>query len=129
MTNRILYLDFLKGVSILFVVLLHVAALGLSASPVGSYSWEISNIIDSLCRFVVPVFVMISGALLMDKLKDFHLYKSFKRLFFPLILWSLLYAFVVIAYQYRNISLDSISALLKLTFITPTHNWFLFMLI
>lgn len=129
MINRILYLDFLKGFSIFFVVLLHVSALGLSMSPIGSFSWEVSNIIDSSCRFVVPVFVMISGALLMDKVREFNLYKSLMRLFFPLSLWSFFYAFVVVAYHSKSISLESLSALLKLTFLIPTHNWFLFMLI
>lgn len=127
--DRIFYLDFLKGVSILFVVLLHTAALGLSMSEIGSVTWEICNITDSLCRFVVPMFVMISGALLLNEDKQFHIVKSTKRLLIPLILWSLLYAFVVVAYQYRSISLDSISEFLRLTFLTPTHNWFLFMLI
>lgn len=127
--KRIFYLDFLKGVAIFFVVLLHTAALGLSRAEIGTFTWEVCNVIDSLCRFVVPIFVMISGALLLDEKKSFYLQKSLKRLFIPLIMWSMLYALLVIAYQIRTVSFDSFTAFLKLSFITPTHNWFLFMLI
>lgn len=127
--NRIFYLDFLKGVSIFFVVLLHTAALGLSMTEIGSFTWEVCNVLDSLSRFVVPVFVMISGALLLNDRREFHLLKSLKRLIIPLVLWSMLYAFVVTAYQMRTISMEAFIAFLKLSFLSPTHNWFLFMLI
>ena len=63
--NRIFYLDLLKGVSIFFVVLLHTAGLGLSMTQIGSFTWQVCNVFDSLSRFVVPVFVMISGALVL----------------------------------------------------------------
>lgn len=129
MNNRIFYLDFLKGISIFFVVLLHVSAIGLSNFPIGDFSWEICNIVDSFSRFVVPIFVMISGALLIEKAQKFNLYKSFKRLFIPLVLWSALYALVVNIYRYKGITSEFFIDFLKLTFITPTHNWFLFMLI
>lgn len=127
--NRIFYLDLLKGVSIFFVVLLHTAALGLSMSEIGSVTWEICNVTDSLCRFVVPVFVMISGALLLNENRPFHLIKSVRRLFVPLVLWSMLYSFVVVAYRNHSVSWESVTDFLCLTFLTPTHNWFLFMLI
>ena len=70
--KRIFYLDFLKGVAIFFVVLLHTAALGLSRAEIGTFTWEVCNVIDSLCRFVVPIFVIISGALLLDEKKSFY---------------------------------------------------------
>lgn len=129
MSQRIFYLDLLKGVSIVFVVLLHVSALGLSETNVGNYAWEVYIIADSFCRFTVPVFVMISGALMLDEKKEFKLIKSVRRLMVPLFLWSFLYALVVIGYQYREVSLESLQKILRLTFVTPTHNWFLFMLI
>lgn len=127
--NRIFYLDLLKGVSIFFVVLLHTAALGLSMSDIGSVVWEVCNVTDSLCRFVVPVFVMISGTLLLNNNRQYHLFKSVKRLIIPLLLWSMLYSFMAVTYQYRMISFESVTAFLRLTFLTPTHNWFLYMLI
>lgn len=127
--NRIFYLDLLKGVSIFFVVLLHTAALGLSMSDIGSVVWEVRNVTDSLCRFVVPVFVMISGTLLLNNNRQYHLFKSVKRLIIPLLLWSMLYSFMAVTYQYRMISFESVTAFLRLTFLTPTHNWFLYMLI
>lgn len=56
-------------------------------------------------------------------------YKSVKRLAIPLLLWSAFFSFVVTLNTYRCVSSESIIAFLKLTFLTPTHNWFLFMLI
>lgn len=129
MRQRIFYLDVIKGTAIFFVVMLHIAALGLSREEVGSQYWNICNIFDSLCRCTVPLFIMVSGVLLLQPSKPFNLRKSIKRLVFPLIIWSALYAFCVTLNEYRAISVEWFLSFLKLTFVTPTHNYFLYLLL
>lgn len=70
--QRILYLDILKGVSIFFVIMLHMSGPCVCEESLGSTYWWIGNILDSICRFTVPVFVMVSGALFLNPSKTFR---------------------------------------------------------
>ena len=72
------------------VVMLHVAAMGFSSFD---GQWWASNFYDSLVRSCVPIFLMISGVLLLGKreaLREFFK-KRFVRILPPLIFWSLFY--------------------------------------
>ena len=72
------------------VVMLHVAAVNFS---VFDDQWWASNFYDSLTRSCVPVFLMISGVLLLGKqetLPEFFR-KRFVRVIPPLLFWSLFY--------------------------------------
>ena len=64
--NRIYYLDILRVIACLFVILIHSSAQYVIEN-VGSLNFWTGNIIDGLSRVAVPIFVMISGALLLDK--------------------------------------------------------------
>lgn len=66
-SNRIVYFDVLRAVSIIAVIMLHVTATALHNYEIGTLEWNISNLYSSLSRFAVPVFIMISGALLLEK--------------------------------------------------------------
>lgn len=87
--NRILYLDEVRGLAIILVVLGHI---------VRSYSkdfttWMISSGIFSMTRIGVPLFFTVSGALLLTKrhgLDDF-LEKRFKRVVLPFVFWIIVY--------------------------------------
>jgi surface polysaccharide O-acyltransferase-like enzyme len=61
------WVDLLRVVSAFAVVLLHLAAC-LSQQP-GNPGWLTGEIYDALTRWCVPVFVMVSGALLLDDAK------------------------------------------------------------
>lgn len=87
-----IWLDNARIVAIFAVVLLHVAASVLTQSEVGSENCWIGNLYDSFVRWCVPLFLMISGALLLDPKKDENL-KSFylkraSRIFVPTVFWS-----------------------------------------
>lgn len=91
------WLDVTRVVAIVAVVLIHVLAplvTGRWASE-GSAGWWTANVIDSALRWCVPVFVMISGALLLDprrveRPRDFYL-RRLGRVGVPLIVWTLVY--------------------------------------
>ena len=72
------------------VVLLHAAAVNFNAFD---GQWWASNFYDSLTRSCVPVFLMITGVLLLGKqesMPDFFR-KRFVRILPPLLFWSLFY--------------------------------------
>ena len=65
--KRIAYLDSLRVVAILAVIMIHVAAQNWYSQDVNSAAWKAFNFYDSISRWSVPAFVMISGALMLDK--------------------------------------------------------------
>lgn len=78
------------------VILLHLAAtIVMEREFLGSIHWHISNAIDAVTRWCVPVFVMLSGALLLDPQKhasprDFWT-KRMGRLLPAIIAWPTIY--------------------------------------
>jgi surface polysaccharide O-acyltransferase-like enzyme len=88
--------DVMRVSACLAVVLLHLAAtIVMQADRLGTVSWQIANLIDSSTRWCVPVFVMLSGALLLDT-KRYASPRAFwtrrmNRLLPALIFWSFVY--------------------------------------
>ena len=93
--NRILSYDILRILAILAVVMIHTSCQGFYTLPVNTTSFKTSLLLDSLSRFAVPIFVMISGALMLDETKDLSSKKIFKKtltLFIALCVWSFVYS-------------------------------------
>ncbi|WP_152391998.1 acyltransferase [Paenibacillus guangzhouensis] len=93
--NRIVYIDLLRILSILAVIILHITAdLLTRTNDFNTTSWWVSNIFNSISRFAVPVFFMISGAMMLrieiKSYKDFYI-KRVLPLLIPLLSWSLIY--------------------------------------
>lgn len=87
-------LEWLRAISIVAVVLIHVVAPTVSTGDEGSVQWYIASILNGLSRWTVPIFIMISGALLFAKpvksLKAYYL-KVWWRIGLPLVIFSALY--------------------------------------
>lgn len=86
--KRIEYIDTLKFIAILAVIVAHALSLIGGAEVL---HFKLGKI-DQLCRFAVPLFLMISGALFLNKeiiLKD-YLKKRVIRVIYPLIFFTLL---------------------------------------
>lgn len=87
-------LDGLRSLAAAAVVALHAAALQLGSQPrSNSLDWWAANLLDSASRWCVPVFVMISAALLLGRVDpplDF-LRRRLARLLPLLLVWSLCY--------------------------------------
>lgn len=95
--KRIAYLDSLRVVAILAVIMIHVAAQNWYSQDVNSAAWKTFNFYDSISRWSVPAFVMISGALMLDK--DISIKKLYTqkipRLLIAFLFWSLVYALIM----------------------------------
>lgn len=124
--NKIIAFDGLRVLAALAVVVLHtVAPLFLDLYP--SSDWNVANVYESLVRWSVPVFFMISGALFLNKRKELNIGRLFKknifRIFLIYIFWSLIYAL-----PFFDKGLSS-SYILFRVLNGPFHFWFLKILI
>ena len=88
--------DVIRVTACLAVILLHLSAtIVMQRDMPGTMSWHVANLIDAATRWCVPVFVMLSGALLLDPQKNaapqrFWI-KRMSRLLPALAVWSAIY--------------------------------------
>jgi surface polysaccharide O-acyltransferase-like enzyme len=92
--NRLVWADNLRVVAIIAVIFLHASAnIVQEFGKVSSSVWWTGNIFNSMVRFSVPLFVMLTGALLLPKkyeLFDFLKSRS-TRVLIPFIFWGAIY--------------------------------------
>ncbi len=94
--RRIVVYDVLRVIAICAVVMIHTA--GTYVSVAASHTtWEFlcGNFLDSLARIGVPVFIMLSGALMLDEQREMPFSKVMRHVrttAFLLVIWSLIYA-------------------------------------
>ncbi|MEM9805350.1 MAG: acyltransferase family protein [Cyanobacteria bacterium P01_D01_bin.56] len=135
MNNSTIWLDNSRVVSILAVILLHVTIIVMVSNDIGSTYWWFGNIYNSSVRWCVPVFVMISGALLLspDKKENTATFykKRVARLFIPISTWSLIFlAWRFIKGTLKGDPPSLTELLVKLLSGNPyEHLWFLFMIL
>ena len=67
--NYIEYFDWIRIYSSFGVIIIHVSAQNWYITFPGQYEWEVFNFYDSIVRWSVPEFFMISGALFLNNLK------------------------------------------------------------
>lgn len=128
------YISNLRVLATFSVILLHTAAdFVLLFGEIPENLWNIANLFDSISRFCVPVFVMISGAVLLGKDEDLVVFirKRLNRIILPFLFWSIVY---VIYNNHGWIFSYSMLSTLKLTTIevfkgAAVHLWYLFMII
>ncbi|MCW2799166.1 MAG: hypothetical protein JWQ70_638, partial [Aeromicrobium sp.] len=93
---RVYYFDYLRVWATVGVVTLHSAWLIILARQDPKIDvishFNVANIYDSMGRFAVSCFFMISGALLLDPGHRFRLRQQTLRVLVPLVTWSAIYA-------------------------------------
>ena len=96
--NRLIYMDILRIIACFSVVMLHTAAQFWYTLPIDQLEWKIANSYDAVFRFGVPIFVMISGALFLNKEKVINIKKLYRhnilRLACVYIIWSCIYGLI-----------------------------------
>ena len=132
-SNRIFYLDIMRFIATVMVVLLHASSPYVSKN-IGSTNFWIGTLIDSVVRVSVPLFVMISGALMLDK--DYNaepkkMAKHIGRMLFFFVVWSAVYSLVytvIIPVKVNHATVDIKTALVY--FLQGHfHLWFVYMII
>ncbi|MBO5870525.1 MAG: acyltransferase family protein [Clostridia bacterium] len=123
--SKVLYLDVLRAMACIIVVMFH--SKGIYSDNVYSANFWASNIFEAFARIGVPLFVMISGALMLNE--DYvstpqKLKKHIMKMVFFFIIWSALYCVKFIfngALNIWGILTDFIKG--------PYHLWFVPMII
>ncbi|MBQ8134979.1 MAG: acyltransferase family protein [Clostridia bacterium] len=106
-------------------MILHISAQNWHDSDIHSFEWNTFNFYDSIVRWGVPVFTMISGSLFLNGTQSIErIYKkNILRIITAFIFWSMFYAIIIFV---RGGSLKSALA----SFISGYyHMWFLFMIV
>ena len=140
--HRVIYVDLLRIAATFGVIVLHTAALKWYDTPVTSFNWQVMNIYDSLVRWTVPIFVMVSGVFHLQpnksgttfKAEMQKIYKKVFRIICAIVFWGVLYnVFNLFDGFYRRnepITIYGIIRIFGVIIIGPAyyHLWFLYML-
>lgn len=121
MNNEIQYrnldTDIMRIVAAFFVIVIHVAA---------SHSYSFCSVFyNSIARFSVPVFIIISGRYMLAKKQDWHkVALKCCKLFAIMIIWAGIYYLYDIFTGAHTYS--SIGALVSYLLSEPTHLWYIY---
>jgi surface polysaccharide O-acyltransferase-like enzyme len=122
------YADALRSLAIMAVIMIHVVG-NLMVVDI-SKTWWFATIIESFTRWSVPVFVMVSGALLLGKEEPLSVFfkKRASKIIIPFLFWTLFYEVFKMRTQ---LDLFSIETALKNIYSDKTyyHLWFLYMIV
>lgn len=92
--RRVLSFDVLRVLAALAVVVIHASAYYAAEFPAENYRFIVGNFFDSFARCAVPVFLMLSGALILREEVSFSwkkMWKNILRLLLVFYFWSFLY--------------------------------------
>ena len=139
--TRTVWIDNARVVATLAVIIVHMATpavfTGFDPHNATNTDWWIGNVYDSVCRFCVPVFVMLTGALLLPHnvgLGNF-LKKRFSRILLPFLFWSLVYIAFNLALHVRDNGAQATFGhigewlFLQVTGGAAPHLWYVYMIL
>lgn len=136
MEQRNLNFDFLKTLAAFAVVWVHTAGGVVMSTPdTASMAWWAGNLADAMGRWSVPLFVMMSGALLLaspataDTASFYR--KRARRLLPPLLFWSLFYLAAQLAWCPENTPAYTLADATRalLSGVPYYHLWYLYMVV
>lgn len=87
--------DFIKAIAILGVIMIHVSSGSLTQNTVGTFEWTSGLFWGALFRASVPLFLMASGAIMLEPSKTFSLKKLYlhniARIVVAMLVWGFAY--------------------------------------
>lgn len=131
--TRNISFDLLRVLSALSVVVLHVSAQYIMISEVDSLFFRLSNFLNSISRFGVPIFVMLSGVLFLSEDKELSIKKIWTkyilRTFMVYAVWSFAYYVFQSLYMWKfDFWNHGIARTILGCVYASDHFWFLFMI-
>lgn len=131
--SRNISLDLIKVSAMLFVVMIHCSAIFVTGQIRSPFGFTIGNVFDSISRPGAPLFVMITGALMLNEKKEKTAKDMFgyaKNMGFLLVFWLMFYAAMYkIIFPIVQGESISIAAFVKEIVGGQGHTWYLYMLI
>jgi surface polysaccharide O-acyltransferase-like enzyme len=108
------------------VIVIHVSGpFVVKFGEISSFDWNVANFFDSISRYSVPLFFMISGSLLLSQDYGFieFLKKRLVKIVPPFLFWSLLYS--ILNRHVFSSEIFNVSKLVKDIFYgSEYHLWF-----
>ncbi len=138
MKPRIPFIDLLKTIAILGVIIIHVSSRALIHYDVASVNWNLSVFWGAVVRWSVPVFLMCSGVLFLNSDKSVSIKQIFSkylpRLIAALVFWAVLYEVCDVYLSYVHTGFIELSVLKEsiknlLTCNTHFHLYYLYIII
>lgn len=136
--GNVVWLDHLRALAIFSVIFLHVSAPLLTHfDEAGLRIWWVANVYDGLVRFCVPVFLMMSGALILPRHQGSisgFLAKRLSRVVLPFLFWATIYIALAIQSAYADNAAFTLHSamqipLQKLLHGPALHFWYVYLII
>ncbi|XTZ38232.1 acyltransferase [Salmonella enterica] len=125
MQGKIYWIDNLRGIACLMVVMIHTTTWYITnPASVSTFDWNIANILNSASRVSVPLFFMISGYLFFGQRSAQP--RHFLRIALCLLFYSLISLLYIVLFTSINSELSLKNLLQKPVFY---HLWFFFAII
>jgi surface polysaccharide O-acyltransferase-like enzyme len=121
------YIDYLRVLAITAVITIHVTASFYGRVQIRHFGWWLSDLFNAASRFSVPLFVMISGAVLLGReigAYDFYKRRS-SRLLPPIAFWTVFY--IVFKLLCHEMTVNELFHYFEIVFATGEayyHLWF-----
>ncbi|WP_238907647.1 acyltransferase [Clostridium sp. YIM B02506] len=131
--SRWYYIDYLRFISVICIIGIHASDIVAQTSKHFSIQWWYSTILQILVRIGLPIFFMMSGALLLNGKEEslFQFYvKRFSKVAIPFIAYSFFYLFIF-NYKWSLFSLSNLVHSLLDILKGPVfyHLWFVYTLL
>ncbi len=133
-SNRILWVDWIKALAVIAVVMIHISSGYLQENLVFTSTWYVAVVFELLFRYAVPFFILSSGFLILRKPEPVSsIPKRFKRVFVPFVFWMFVYA--IFYYFLADCQRDILGFVLYFFngFLDPTNIsllfWFVYMIL
>ena len=133
---RAIWPDAARIMAVFAMIVMHAAAPGFGRFGARTVFWQVCNLYDSLARFCVPVFVMVSGMFLLSPEKDYGLKKLYfskiARMATAYLFWAAFYSTVslvaAVAGGKGSGGRDCVCEFARGMLEGRYHLWFLFMI-
>jgi len=131
--QHLTYADGMRVIAVAAVAFLHAAASGVVRyDALGPFQWWTANAIDASCRWAVPVFLMLSGALILDPARreppSAFYGKRLMRVGVPLAVWTSFYVLWAATYHAQPVTVASVTGSLWAGLV-ENHLYFLFVIL
>ncbi len=138
--QKTIWIDDIRVIATLAVIILHVAspAVFTEYKSLGNSNsnWWIANIYNSFTRFCVPLFIMVTGALLLPQQIGLNLFlqKRLKRIVLPFVFWTAVYVVFNFGLKIRDFGYSGINDFWEWLFVQliqgpSVHLWYVYMII
>ncbi len=135
MEEKSAHIIYLRVIATIFVIFIHASTGFLYRIDTHAFDWNYANWINAATRCSVPIFVIISGYLLLKKEEATGTFyrKRIPKLVYPFVFWTIVYL-VYYFYRYTNfelLSAEKIGAIIldKMLHGANAHLWYLYMII